>query len=39
MLVIHLMHFGEKELTTLEQTMQEAAEEAATAKNAEGGAD
>ena len=39
MLVIHVMHFGEKELTTLEQTMQEAAEEAATAKNAEGGAD
>ena len=39
MLVIHVMHFGEKELTTMEQTMQEAAEEAATAKNAEGGAD
>lgn len=39
MLIIHIMHFGEKELTTLEQTMQEAAEEAATAKNAEGGAD
>ena len=30
-------HFGEKELTTLEQTIQEAAEEAATAKSAEGG--
>ena len=39
MLIIHIMHFGEKELTTLEQTMQEAAEEAATAKNAEGGAE
>ena len=39
MCAIHVMHFGEKELTTLEQTMQEAAEEAATAKNAEGGAD
>ena len=37
MFIIHIMHFGEKELTTLEQTMQEAAEEAATAKNAEGG--
>ena len=37
MVVIHLMHFGEKELTTLEQTIQEAAEEAATAKSAEGG--
>ncbi len=37
-LFIHVIHFGEKELTTLEQTMQEAAEEAATAKNAEGGA-
>ena len=39
MLIIHIMHFGEKELTTLEQSMQEAAEEAATAKNAEGGAE
>ena len=39
MFIIHIMHFGEKELTTLEQTMQEAAEEAATAKNAEGGAE
>ena len=37
MMVIHVMHFGEKELTTLEQTIQEAAEEAATAKSAEGG--
>ena len=35
--VIHIMHFGEKELTTLEQTMQDAAEEASMAKNAEGG--
>ena len=35
MTVIHMMHFGEKELTTLEQTMQDAAEEAAMAK--EGG--
>lgn len=39
MFIIHIMHFGEKELTTMEQTMQEAAEEAATAKNAEGGAE
>ena len=37
MTVIHMMHFGEKELTTLEQTMQDAAEEAAMAK--EGGED
>ena len=35
MTVLHAMHFGEKELTTLEQTMQDAAEEAAMAK--EGG--
>jgi len=39
MFVIHILHFNEKELTTLEQTMQEAAEEAATAKHAEGGAE
>lgn len=39
MLVIHVMHFGEKELTTLEQTMQEAADEAAAGRKAEGGAD
>lgn len=37
--ILHIRRFGERELTTLEQTMQEAAEEAATAKNAEGGAE
>lgn len=30
--VLHIMHFNEKELTTVEQTMMEAAEEAALAK-------
>ena len=35
--VIHVMHFGEKELSTLEQTMAEAAEEAAMATGEEGG--
>ena len=35
--VIHVMHFGEKEMSTLEQTMAEAAEEAAMAKGEEGG--
>lgn len=34
---IHVTHFSEKELTTLEQTMAEAAEEAAMAKGEEGG--
>lgn len=38
MFVIHIQHFGEKELTAIEQTMAEAAEEAAAAKQAEGGA-
>lgn len=37
MTVIHVMHFNEKELTTLEQTMAEAAEEAEAGKRAEGG--
>lgn len=37
MAVIHVMHFNEKELTTLEQTMAEAAEEAEAGKRAEGG--
>lgn len=34
--IIHSMNFHEKELTTLEQTMQDAAEEAAMAKGEEG---
>ena len=37
MAVIHVTHFGEKELSTLEQTMAEAAEEAEAGKRAEGG--
>jgi len=37
MTIIHIMHFGEKELTTIEQTMADAAEEAAAGKRAEGG--
>jgi hypothetical protein len=37
MAIIHIMHFGEKELTTLEQTMADAAEEAEDGKRAEGG--
>ena len=37
MAVIHVKHFGEKELTTLEQTMADAAEEAEAGKRAEGG--
>ncbi|MBQ6360364.1 MAG: TRAP transporter small permease [Lachnospiraceae bacterium] len=37
MAIIHIMHFGEKELTTLEQTMADAAEEAEAGKRAEGG--
>lgn len=36
--ILHIMRFGEKELTTLEQTMQDAAQEAAAGKRAEGGA-
>ena len=39
MFVVHLMHFNERELSTIEQTMAEAAEEAAAGKKAEGGAD
>ncbi len=35
--VLHIMRFGERELTTLEQTMQDAAQEAAAGKRAEGG--
>lgn len=34
-IVIHVKHFNEKELTTLEQTMMEAAEEAALVKGGE----
>ena len=37
MAVIHIQHFGEAELTTLEQTMADAAEEAEAGKRAEGG--
>ena len=37
MTVIHVLHFKERELTTIEQTMAEAAEEAAAGKRAEGG--
>lgn len=33
--VIHIIHFNEKELSTLEQTMRDAAEEAAMAKGGE----
>lgn len=35
--VLHIMHFGQRELTTLEQTIQDAAQEAAAGKRAEGG--
>ena len=35
--VLHIMRFHEKELTTLEQTMQDAAADAAAGKRAEGG--
>ena len=35
--VLHLTHFNERELSTIEQTMAEAAEEAAAGKKAEGG--
>ena len=37
MLIIHVQHFGEKELTTMEQTMADAAAEADAGKRAEGG--
>ena len=37
MAVVHIMHFNERELTAIEQTMAEAAEEAAAGKRAEGG--
>lgn len=37
MFIIHIMHFNEKELSTIEQTMADAAEEAAAGKKAEGG--
>jgi TRAP-type C4-dicarboxylate transport system permease small subunit len=37
MFVIHIMHFNERELSTIEQTMADAAEEAAAGKKAEGG--
>ena len=37
MAVIHIARFGERELTTREQTMAEAAEEAEAGKRAEGG--
>ena len=39
MIVIHVMHFNEKELSTIEQTMADAAEEANSGKRAEGGAE
>lgn len=37
MVIIHVMHFGDKVATTLEQTMADAAEEANAGKKAEGG--
>lgn len=37
MIIIHIQHFGEKELSTIEQTMADAAEEAEAGKRAEGG--
>ena len=37
--ILHIIHFSQKELTTLEQTMQDAAQEAAAGKRMEGGAD
>ena len=37
MAIIHIQHFGERELTAVEQTMADAAEEAAAGKRAEGG--
>ncbi len=38
MFFIHIKHFNEKELSTIEQTMADAAEEAEAGKKAEGGA-
>ena len=35
--ILHIRRFGERELSTLEQTMQDAASEAAAGKRAEGG--
>jgi TRAP-type C4-dicarboxylate transport system permease small subunit len=37
MFIIHIMHFNERELSAIEQTMADAAEEAAAGKKAEGG--
>lgn len=37
MLLIHIRHFGDKAVTTLEQTMADASEEAKAGKRAEGG--
>lgn len=37
MIIIHIQHFGERELTSTEQTMADAAEEAEAGKRAEGG--
>lgn len=37
MLVLHIRHFGEKAITTMEQTMADAKEEAMAGKRAEGG--
>lgn len=39
MFIVHIQHFNERELSTIEQTMAEAAEEAAAGKKAEGGVD
>ena len=39
MFFVHIKHFNERELSTIEQTMAEAAEEAAAGKTAEGGVD
>ena len=36
-IVLHIMHFGERELSTTEQTMLDAQEEAAAGKRNEGG--
>lgn len=36
-IIIHCMHFGDKELSTIEQTIADAADEAAAGKRAEGG--
>ena len=37
MIIIHVQHFGERELSSIEQTMADAAEEAEAGKRAEGG--